>query len=55
MNVKGLLLVITVLVLGIFVVLAVDMVREPDTIGEQLNEAVEEVGDEIDDNFTTPE
>jgi hypothetical protein len=52
MSNKGLLTIIAVILVGIFAVILVQMNQEPDTFGEQVNEAIEEVGDEIDDNTT---
>lgn len=49
---KGLLTVIAVILIGIFAVMVIQMNQEPDTFGDQVNEAIEEVGDEIDDNTT---
>ena len=48
----GILVVIAVLLIGIFTVMLVQNGGEGDTIGGQVNEAIEEVGDEIDDNTT---
>lgn len=50
---KSLLTIIAVVLIGIFAVLFVQMNQEPDTIGEQVSEAFEEVGDEIDNSVTT--
>ena len=47
---KGLLAVIAVVLIGIFAIMVVQMNQEPDTIGGQVDEAVEEIQDEIDDN-----
>ena len=49
---KGLLTIIAVVLIGIFAVIVIQMNQEPDTIGEHIDEAVEEIGDEIDDNTT---
>ena len=50
-NNRGLLIVISVLLLGIFVVLAAGPGRErPEGISGSIGEVVEEIGDEIDDN-----
>lgn len=46
----GLLTIIAVVLIGIFAVLFIQMNQQPDTIGGQIDEAVEEVQDEIDDN-----
>ncbi len=47
---KGLLTIIAVVLIGIFAVLFIQMNQKPDTLGGQVGEAIEEVGDEIDDN-----
>lgn len=51
-NNKTLLIVISLLLLGIFGYLAMDYPRER-TLGETIDEAAEEIGDEIDDHTTT--
>jgi hypothetical protein len=48
---RALLIVISVLLLGILGFLAVDNSR-PQTLGESIDEATEEISDELDD-FTT--
>lgn len=56
MNNRSLLIVICVLLLGILGFLALDRTahREPQTIGEAIEEVGEEIGDEIDDATTSP-
>lgn len=49
---RSLLAIIAIILIGIFAILFVQMNQEPDTLSEQINEAFEEVGDEIDDNMT---
>lgn len=50
---RNILIVIAVLILGIFGVLAMNYYRESnDSIGDNVNEAIEEIGDEIDDHTT---
>lgn len=52
MNNKALLTIITVVLVGILAIMVVEVTNEPDTFGEQVGEAFEEIGDEIDDNTT---
>ena len=49
MNNKGLLIVIVILLVGILGVMTVQYTNRPQSVGEQVGEAIEEVGDEIDD------
>lgn len=49
MNNKGFLIVIVLLLAGILGVMAVQYNNRPASLGDQLGEAIEEVGDEIDD------
>ncbi|MGZ9097058.1 MAG: hypothetical protein ACXW30_02030 [Micavibrio sp.] len=50
---RNILIAISVLILGIFGILAMNYTRESnDGIGDSVNEVVEEIGDEIDDNTT---
>lgn len=53
MNNRSLLTIIVVLLLGVIGILAVQMTnKNDDGIAGSINEAVEEVGDEIDDHTT---
>ena len=45
-------LVIIVLLLGIGGYMVIEESRKPDTLGEQISEMGEEIGDEIDDATT---
>lgn len=51
---RSLLLVIIVLLIGIGGYMVIEENRKPDTIGEQIAEIGEEIGDEIDDATTSP-
>lgn len=46
---KPLLVVIALVLLGILGFLVIQQTNRPQTLGESVGEAVEEVGDEIDD------
>jgi hypothetical protein len=50
MSNKGLLTIIAVLLLGILTLMFVDFGHRDQSLGSSIGEAVEEVGDEIDDN-----
>lgn len=49
---RGLLLVVIVLLLGIGGYMIMEENRQPDTVGENIAEIGEEIGDEIDDATT---
>ena len=49
---RTLLIVIIVLLVGILGFMVYERPREPQTIGQAIDEVVEEVGDEIDDHTT---
>lgn len=54
MNDKRLLQICAVLLLGILIIVAMQNMRpRHETLGDKVNEAVEEVKDEIDDHTTT--
>lgn len=50
---RTLLMIIVILLLGIGGLMVYQQNSEPQTLGEQIDEAVEEIGDEIDDATTT--
>ncbi len=52
MDNKTILLIIALLLAGILGLLAVQYNDRPKSLGEQVGEAIEEVGDEIDDATT---
>ncbi len=52
MNNKMILVVIALLLAGILGFLAIEHNNRPKSLGEQVGEAIEEVGDEIDDATT---
>ncbi len=52
MNNKALLVVIALILVAILGVLVVNHNNRPKTVGENVSEVVEEIGDEIDDNTT---
>lgn len=54
MSNKGLLTVITVVLMGILAVLLINMEEETpaEELSDSISETIEEIGDEIDDNTT---
>lgn len=52
MDNKGLLTIVVVVLIGIFAVLVIQMNQKPKTVGDQISEIGEEIGDEIDDHTT---
>lgn len=56
MSNKGLLIVITIVLVGILSIMVIQMNEKTpaEKFGDSVSEAIEEFGDEIDDNTTAP-